>query len=295
MMQKTIEAFVDYLHSVKKVSANTEVSYRRDLKKFADYLAGHGINAIEKITTTHLTSYILYLEKEGRASSTISRSIASIKALFDYAEREGLVEKDISGVLKSPKIIKKSPEILSMDEMEKLLGQPSGKSVKEIRDKAMLELLYGTGMRVSELMHLRLTDVNLNMGYLICRDGLKERVVPFGREARKALQDYLKNARAELLAGSEPEELFVNCSGKPMSRQGFWKLLKYYASRAGIEKDITPHTLRHTFAAHLVGNGADLKSVQEMLGHSDISTTQIYVNMQDSNLREVYMKAHPRG
>lgn len=294
-MQKTMGAFVDYLHNVKKVSLNTQVSYQRDLARFAEYLATQGINSIEKITTTSLTSYILYLEKEGRASSTISRSIASIKALFDYAFHEGLIAKDISGVLKPPKIIKKVPEILTVEEMGLLLEQPSGKNPKELRDKAMLEILYGTGMRVSELMHLKVTDVNLNMGYLICRDGLRERAVPFGKEAKKALQSYMKSARAELIGENQPEELFVNCSGKAMSRQGFWKLLKHYASKAGIEKEITPHTLRHTFAAHMVGNGADLKSVQEMLGHSDISTTQIYVGMNEHNLREVYAKAHPRG
>ncbi len=294
-MQKTMEAFVEYLHNVKKVSANTEVSYQRDLGKFVLFLDGQGIHAIDKITTTNLTSYIMELEREGRASSTISRSIASIKAFFDYMFHEGLVDKDISIVLKPPKIEKKLPEILSVEEINLLLDQPGSKSTKELRDKAMLELLYGTGMRVSELIHLKLSDVNLSMGYLICREGLKERVVPFGKEAKKALNGYLKSARAELIGEADADELFVNCSGKPMSRQGFWKLLKHYGSKAGIEKEITPHTLRHSFAAHLVGNGADLKSVQEMLGHSDISTTQIYVSMNETNLREVYAKAHPRG
>lgn len=294
-MQKTIGAFVNYLHNVKKVSANTEVSYQRDLYKFADYLAGQGISTVDKITKTDLTSYILLLERNGRATSTISRSIASIKALFDYAFHNGLVTNDISDVLKPPKIEKKLPNILSVEEIELLLEQPSGKSAKEVRDKAMLELLYGTGIRVSELVHLKVSDVNLNMGYLICREGVKERAVPFGREAKKALNAYLKEARGELVGEHEVDELFVNCSGNGMSRQGFWKLLKLYVSRAGIEKEITPHTLRHSFAAHLVENGADLKSVQEMLGHSDIATTQIYVNMNENNLREVYAKAHPRG
>ena len=294
-MQKTMEAFVEYLHNVKRVSVNTEVSYRGDLSKFVRFLEEQGINAVEKITTTNLTSYVMRLEKEGRALSTISRSIASIKAFFDYLYHEKVISKDISDVLKPPRIEKKIPEVLSVHEMNRLLDQPIGRNPKEQRDKAMLEVLYGTGIRVSELVQLKLSDVDLNMGYLICRKGAKERIVPFGKEAKKALQTYLKDARDKMTGDQEPEELFVNYSGNPMSRQGFWKLLKQYAQRAGIEKEITPHTLRHSFAAHLVGNGADLKSVQEMLGHSDISTTQVYANINSNNLREVYAKAHPRG
>ena len=185
-------------------------------------------------------------------------------------------------------------EILSTDEVVRLLEQPSGDTPKEIRDKAMLELLYATGIRVTELITLKLSDVNLQMGYIVCKDSGKERVIPFGNEAKSALIRYLEGTRASMISDADSEYLFANCSGQPMSRQGFWKLIKYYAKKAGIVADITPHTLRHSFAAHLVENGADLRSVQEMLGHSDISTTQIYVNMNRNRLREVYAKAHPR-
>ena len=208
--------------------------------------------------------------------------------------KEGLVAEDVAETLHAPKIEKKMPEILSTDEVVRLLEQPSGDTAKEIRDKAMLELLYATGIRVTELITLKLSDVNLQMGYIVCRDNGKERVIPFGNEAKSALIRYLEGTRSAMIKDAESEYLFANCSGQPMSRQGFWKLIKYYAKKAGIVADITPHTLRHSFAAHLVENGADLRSVQEMLGHSDISTTQIYVNMNRNRLREVYAKAHPR-
>ena len=184
---------------------------------------------------------------------------------------------------------------MSNEEVNKLLMQPSGSSMKEIRDKAMLELLYATGIRVSELISLRTTDVNMQMSCIVCRDLHKERMIPFGHKAKKALSKYLSEVRDNMVNEKQSEILFVNCSGEPMSRQGFWKLIKFYTKKAGITDDITPHTLRHSFAAHLVENGADLKSVQEMLGHSDISTTQIYANINQKHIREVYIKAHPRG
>ena len=218
-----------------------------------------------------------------------------LKALFHYLVKQGMMEEDISIPLKAPKIEKKVPEILTSEEVVRLLEQPKGDSDKEIRDKAMLELLYATGIRVTELITLKVSDVNMQMSFLICRDGDKERMIPFGHEARVALQRYLEVSREHMLMNHKVDELFVNCSGTPMSRQGFWKLIKYYAKKAGISDAITPHTLRHSFAAHLVENGADLKSVQEMLGHSDISTTQIYVHLSQNRLRDVYAKAHPRG
>lgn len=294
-MQETIGKFIEYLEKEKHSSINTVVSYKRDLNKFALFLEKQGVFSVSKITATNLTSFVLGLEKEGRAAATISRSIASIKAFFDYLFREKIIDKDISGVLKAPKIEKKIPEILTVEEVNRLLEQPEGRNSKEIRDRAMLELLYATGMRVSELLHLKTEDLNLSMSYAVCHEGHKERVVPFGKEAKRALERYMKEAREQMLGEENQEFLFINCSGTPMSRQGFWKLLKVYAGRAGIEKEITPHTLRHSFAAHLVGNGADLKSVQEMLGHSDISTTQIYAGLNGKNIREVYAKTHPRG
>lgn len=294
-MEQYIQGFIEYLHNVKKMSENTEMSYRRDLAKVVSYLNDQGIKDIKKVTATNLTSYVLYLEKNNFSAATISRNIASLKAFYHYLMKEGIVSEDVAEDLHAPKIEKKIPEILSMEEVVRLLEQPTGDSSKEIRDKAMLELLYATGIRVTELITLKVEDVNLNMGYITCKDANKERVIPFGNEAKKALNRYLDGVREAMLADPSSEYLFANCSGQPMSRQGFWKLIKYYAKKAGITSDITPHTLRHSFAAHLVENGADLRSVQEMLGHSDISTTQIYAHMNHSHIKEVYAKAHPRG
>ncbi|NLL76951.1 MAG: site-specific tyrosine recombinase XerD [Clostridiales bacterium] len=294
-MEKEIYLFISYLHNVKKTSENTEMSYKRDLTKVKRFMEEQGVVDVRKVTATNLNSYILYLEKNNFKAATVSRNIASIKAFYHFMYKEGIVKEDISESLKAPKIEKKMPEILSMEEVVRLLEQPKGNSPKEIRDKAMLELLYATGIRVTELITLKVQDVNLQMGFILCRDVNKERVIPFGTEARNALIRYLEGARDTMVSTSETDILFANCSGQPMSRQGFWKLIKYYAKKAGITADITPHTLRHSFAAHLVENGADLRSVQEMLGHSDISTTQIYANMNHNRIREVYTKAHPRG
>ena len=294
-MQNDITAFISYLHNVKKTSDNTRLSYKRDLCKFANFMAKRGISAFEQIKTEDLKDYIEDLNEQKFAAATVSRNIASIKAIYQYLCRERVEMENISEELKAPKIEKRIPEILSMEEVVRLLEQPSGNSEKEIRDKAMLELLYATGIRVTELITLSVRDMNLQMGFIICRDNHKERLVPFGEAARSALMRYLDGVRESMLVDSREETLFVNCSGQPMSRQGFWKLIKYYAKKAGIQTDITPHTLRHSFAAHLVENGADLRSVQEMLGHSDISTTQIYANMNHNRIREVYAKAHPRG
>ncbi|MCR4990522.1 MAG: site-specific tyrosine recombinase XerD [Lachnospiraceae bacterium] len=294
-MEELINSFMTYLHNVKKMSQNTELSYRRDLNKVISYLKDQGIDDIKKVTSTNLTGYVMYLEKNKFSAATVSRNIASLKAFYHYLVKEGLVDEDAATALHAPKIEKKLPEILSMDEVVRLLEQPHGDSSKDIRDKAMLELLYATGIRVTELITLKTEDVNLNMGYIVCRDANKERVIPFGNEAKKALTRYLQGTRNAMVADPNSEYLFANCSGQPMSRQGFWKLIKFYAKKAGIVADITPHTLRHSFAAHLVENGADLRSVQEMLGHSDISTTQIYAHMNHSHIKEVYAKAHPRG
>ena len=271
-----IANFVEYLKDVKKTSRNTQVSYQRDLLQLCEYLEGQGIYEVPKVTRTSLNSYILYLEREGKATTTISRVLASIKAFFHYEFSMGNIKRDTAELLKAPKIEKKAPVILTVEEIEALMAQPCGRNAKEIRDKAMLELLYATGIRVSELVHLKLEDVNLNVGFITCRDQQKERMVPFGKVARKALQEYLMNSRGILLKGRESEWLFTNCSGLPMSRQGFWKIIKFYGDKAGIKSDITPHSLRHSFAAHLLRNGADIHAVQAMLGHSDTSTTQAY-------------------
>lgn len=294
-MENHIDAFILYLHNMKKTSANTEMSYRRDLYKVQVFMENRNIGDVSDITKKDLDDYVANLEEQSFKAATISRNIASIKAFYHYLIKEGIVTEDVSEELKAPKIEKKIPEVLTTDEVIRLLNQPKGDTPKEIRDKAMLELLYATGIRVTELITLKVSDLNMQMGYIVCRDSNKERIIPFGREAKMALIKYLEKTRATMMENSEDDLLFSNCSGQAMSRQGFWKLIKYYAKKADIQSDITPHTLRHSFAAHLVENGADLRSVQEMLGHSDISTTQIYANMNHNHIREVYAKAHPRG
>lgn len=294
-MKRDIVSFIEYLEKEKGASENTRVSYRRDLVQMAAYLETMGITETERVTKTALNSYVLYQEKEGKASTTVSRTLASMKAFFHYEFERGVIKKDPSETIRAPKIEKKAPTILTIDEVNRLLSQPSGTSTKEIRDRAMLELLYATGIRVSELIHLALSDVNMSIGFITCRDENKERTIPFGRAAKEALSKYLDSAREELLKGSSSQYLFVNCSGGLMSRQGFWKIIKYYGNKAGIEEDITPHTLRHSFAAHLIGNGADVKAVQTMMGHSDLATTQMYTAYTETQaVREAYSGAHPR-
>lgn len=293
-MTSEIKNFVNYLRDVKKTSRNTEVSYQRDLTQLAAFLEEKGITEVGKITRTSLNSYILFLEKEGKATTTISRELASIKAFFHFLFREGRIRRDPAEFLKAPKIEKKAPVILTVNEVNALLEQPMNGSPKEIRDKAMLELLYATGIRVSELIGLSMNDLNLQVGYITCRDGQKERMMPFGRNAKQAMVRYLDQGREALLKGKESEWLFTNCNGRAMSRQGFWKIIKCYGAKAGIEADITPHTLRHSFAAHLLRGGADIHAVQAMLGHSDAATTQMYAAYSDSTVREAYRDAFMR-
>lgn len=295
-MQKIIEEFILQLHNEKNTSSNTEVSYKRDLTKLTEYLKNKNINDITLITKEDLNEYITYLNQLGRAATTVSRSIASMKAFFGYLYDINVIESNPTYGLKAPKIVKKMPEVLSVNEVDALLKQPSRNTPKELRDKSMLELLYATGMRVTELITLKIEDVNIKQEYIICRDRKKNRMIPFGTEAKNALVHYMNSGRNKLLGdNSNSHVLYPNCSGGEMSRQGFWKLIKSYGRKAGIKAEITPHTLRHSFAAHLVDNGADLKAVQEMLGHSDISTTQIYMTSGNRRVREVYAKAHPKA
>ncbi|MDE5967199.1 MAG: site-specific tyrosine recombinase XerD [Lachnospiraceae bacterium] len=280
-----------YLYTVKHASKNTVAAYMRDLRKLNNYMEEHQIPSIDMVNHTNLNSYVLYLERTGSAASSVSRSVASIKSFFLYMLRQGLIPQDPSELLKPPHIDKRSPEILTVEEVQRLLNQPNGNSPKEIRDKAMLELLYATGLRVSELIALKVFDVNTDMGYLVCRDGNKERIVPFGKAAKKALERYMEEARPAVCY--EQDTLFTNIQGAPLTRQGLWKILKSYAAKAGIDRDITANMIRHSFATHMVDNGADLKSVQELLGHADISTTQIYLKNQKTGIKEVYDRTHP--
>ena len=294
-MERALPDFITYLVKEKNASKSTVSSYCRDMEKMFRFLDEKGIEQIEDITSTNLNSYILYLEKEGFSAATVSRSVASMKAFFHYAFGKKILDEDPSGKIKAPHMEKKMPGVLTQKQVETLLEQPARNTAKGIRDRAMLELMYATGMRVTELISVRVSDINLPMEYVVCRDEEKERVIPFGRKAKEALEKYLQTGRKKLMKEKTGEYLFVNCSGNPMSRQGFWKNLKEYAQKAGIQEDITPHTLRHSFATHLVENGAELKAVQEMLGHSDISTTQIYMDMAVGRVRNSYQRAHPRA
>lgn len=293
-MRETVSKFLDYLKTEKGSSQNTIASYERDVNNLINYLESNSLT-IGKITNTNLNSYLINLEKMGRAPSTISRNVASIHSYFRYLYKNDMIKQDPSSNLLSPKIEKKLPEVLTMEEVDILLSQPSDNDCKGIRDKAMLEVLYATGIRVSELINLKKEDININLGYIKCNDKKKERIIPMGQVSKDALSNYLDHAREIMIKDPGEDILFVSCLGHKMSRQGFWKIVKSYANKAGIYKKITPHILRHSFATHLVENGADLRSVQEMLGHSDISTTQIYAKMSNNRLKEVYSKAHPRA
>lgn len=294
-MENAIREFVSYLRTTRNASENTAVSYERDLRKLMAYLTDvQEVNGWSRVTQTHLNAYMLRMERQNYAASSISRNVASIRTFYQYLQKQGIAKTNPADELKPPKAEKKVPEILTMDQVNALLSQPDLRTPKGKRDSAMLELLYATGIRVSELIGLRVEDVNLRMEYISCVDRTKERIIPFGRTARNALELYLKESRDLMLGSKDEGMLFTNCQGRPMSRQGFWKILKTYAKGAGIEGDITPHTLRHSFAVHLLENGADLQAVQEMMGHSDISTTQFYLTMNLGRMRDVYEKAHPR-
>lgn len=293
-MRETINNFLEFLKTEKGSSDNTIASYRRDVNNLINYFDSSAVT-LNKITNTNLNSYLIHLEKIGRAPSTISRSIASIHCYFGYLYKQNLIKEDPSGNLLAPKIEKKLPDVLTTDEIDILLNQPNDGDCKGIRDRAMLEVLYATGIRVSELIRLKKLDININLGYIKCQDNKKERIIPIGQVAKTALKRYMEEVRPVMIKEPQEEVLFVSCLGHSMSRQGFWKIVKSYAGKAGINKKITPHILRHSFATHLVENGADLRSVQEMLGHSDISTTQIYAQMSSNRLKEVYAKAHPRA
>lgn len=275
-MRGEVDRFEQYLREVKQASENTVQSYRRDLMQMITYLEEKEIREAAKVTKTSLHGYILHMEEQGKAATTISRMIAAMKAFFNYECMQACIRRNPAESLHAPKVEKKAPVVLSVDQVSALLAQPSGQTPKEIRDKAMLALLYATGIRVSELIGIQMEDINMNIGFLVCRDGERERTIPFGRSAKAALEEYLEHARNELLRGKGSDYFFVNCTGGAMSRQGFWKIIKYYGEKAGIEEDITPHTLRHSFAAHLIARGADMRAVQTILGHSDMATTQMY-------------------
>ncbi len=286
--------FVSYLENDKKVAKNTLQSYTRDIKQFSDYIESRSIE-VSLVTGNDIQNYISYMQLEGKAPSSVSRSLASVRALFGYLVLKGKLSSDPTYKLRTPKSERKLPQILTTNEVDQLLRCPDKSNSKGLRDKAMLELLYATGIKVSELISLNVSDVDLDFGYLKCMGEADVRIIPLGKTSVRALRDYITTARTMLIALPEEDALFVNCNGTRMTRQGFWKLIKTYATMANIHKDITPHTLRHSFAAHLLENGADLASIQEMLGHKDIVSTQVYTKLMKNKIREVYNKAHPRA
>lgn len=295
-MDGYVNEFIQYLAVERGLAQNTLESYGRDLRQFQAYLHNGQLDFIKDSSRSTILAYLNNLQTKGRAVSTISRNLAAIKSFYQYLVRERYLEKDPAAHLESPKLEKKLPKILTISEVEELLKQPNTFLPTGLRDKAMLELLYATGIRVSELISLNISDINLDMGYIKCYGkGAKERIVPLGSIAAKCVQEYIGKGRPKLVRTYEEAALFVNHHGNRLTRQGFWKIIKKYAQEATINKEITPHTLRHSFATHLLENGADLRSVQEMLGHADISTTQIYTHVTKNRLKEVYDKAHPRA
>ncbi len=294
-MEALVQKFVNFLERDKRLSLNTLQSYRRDIEQYFTYLQEINLQNISNSNKTTVIAYLLYLQKKGRATSTISRNLASIRSFYQYITKNKLIDHDPTAELESPKVEKKLPQILSPEEVELLLEQPQCVDLKGYRDKAMLELLYATGIRVSELIQLDLLDLNMELAYIRCNKGARERIIPIGSMAISALKEYLSKSRPLLIQSEDEKALFVNINGNRLTRQGFWKIIKQYKNQAQINKDITPHTLRHSFAAHLLENGADLRSIQEMLGHSDISSTQIYAQIAKNRIKEIYKKTHPRA
>ena len=290
-----IEIFEKYLREEKKSSANTLSSYLRDIRQFGAYLELHTDTDIVSATEDELSEYINWLKGQGKSVATVSRCIASLKCLYAFLTIRQIIAENPSTKLVPDKGEHKLPQILTSQEVDLLLEQPECIDAKGYRDKAMLELLYATGIRVTELINLDITDINLAAGVIRCRTRDKERLIPMYAKAVKALSDYVTLVRPQMIALPDEPSLFVNVNGERMSRQGFWKLIKYYQKKANIEKDITPHTLRHSFAAHLLENGADIHAIQEMLGHADISSTQVYTQLVKKQLKDVYNKAHPRA
>ena len=287
--------FSDYLLNSKGASENTFNSYMRDIRQLSEYLEEHSGCSLFEAGYTELFDYISYLRLAGKSVSTVSRNIASIKCLYTFLCINQYLKVNPSLKLVPEKNEQKLPQILTSSEVNLLLDQPECIDPKGYRDKAMLELLYATGIRVSELINLNIDDVYLSSGMIRCTGKGKERLIPMYHKAVKALTEYINIVRPQMIALPDEKSLFVNVSGERMSRQGFWKIIKFYQKKANIEKDITPHTLRHSFAAHLLENGADLRSIQEMLGHSDLSSTQVYSQLIKQQLKEVYNKSHPRA
>ena len=293
-MSDWVQAYEAYLKMEKRASANTVSSYLRDVRQFADALADQDI-ALTDAVSRDVEAYTDALTRRGKSPATVTRSLASIKSFYQYLLSQGAVDQNPAKGVSPVKVERKLPQVLTGREVELFLEQPECTDLKGYRDRAMLELLYATGIRVSELIGLDVDDLNLPGGVLKCFSKGRERVIPLYPAAIRALGEYVRNVRPQLVETEDETALFVNMSGERMSRQGFWKLIKHYQEKAGIQKDITPHTLRHSFAAHLLENGADLRSIQEMMGHADISSTQVYSRLLNQKIKDVYKRAHPRA
>ena len=293
-MTNIIVRYEDYLIHIKHASDNTVASYMRDLRQYASYLTAEGIDILD-VDQSVVSAYMGSMKAGGKSAATISRALASIKSLYIFAMQNDEIDQNPIQNIKVDKAEKKLPQILTGKEVELLLQQPKTAEMKGCRDKAMLEVLYATGIRVSELIGLNIDDVSLPGSFIRCESGEKTRIIPIYPEALQSLREYIETVRPKMIAVPTEHSLFVNVSGERMSRQGFWKIIKYYQEKAHIDKDITPHTLRHSFAAHLLENGADLRSIQQMLGHSDISSTQVYTQLVKQNLKAVYNKYHPKA
>ncbi|MCS5694752.1 site-specific tyrosine recombinase XerD [Desulfofundulus thermocisternus] len=294
-MEDLVGAFIHYLAVEKGLARNTTSSYRFDLNQYCLFCQAQQLDPLKEGRGA-VMAYLLKLKKDGRAPSTVSRHLAALKSFYRFLVQEGVISADPTTNLESPRLAQRLPRVLTPEEVDRLLAQPRTSSAAGLRDKAMLELLYATGLRVSELISLDLADVNLEHGFVRCfGKGSKERIIPLGSVAAFYVSEYLKRARAKLTRGRSTPALFINQQGHRLTRQGFWKIIKKYARQGRITKVITPHTLRHSFATHLLENGADLRSVQELLGHADIATTQIYTHLTRTRLREIYDRAHPRA
>ena len=294
-MLDLIGAYENYLTKVKQASANTIASYMRDIRQFSEWLRSIENADVVDATQVNISDYLTHLEKDGRSGATVSRNLASLKNFYSYVVSSGFLENTPVTEIRVDRGEKKLPQILTGREIELLLAQPVCVDAKGYRDKAMLEVMYATGIRVTELIDLDVDDVNLELGTIKCAGAKKTRSIPLYPAALKALGAYMMDIRRGMIADPDERALFVNVNGVRMSRQGFWKILKYYQASAHIEKDITPHTLRHSFAVHLLENGADLGSVQELMGHSDISSTQMYAHLINNKLKSVYEKCHPKA
>lgn len=295
-MLKLIDQFLDYLSVERGLSQNTIRAYRKDLEKFTAYLVSRSVRKIDDTTKHDITKYIYFLKDGGLAPGSISRNLAAIKMFYKFLLSERILKKNVAVTLESPRIMRSLPEVLDADEVTRMLEAASARDLLGQRDKAVLELMYATGMRVSEIAALQTENLNLDVGFVRCAGkGGKERIVPVGRKARLALSRYLEKSRTKLQSNPRERHLFLSRLGSRISRQSLWKVLKKYSRASGIKKHISPHTLRHSFATHLIEKGADLRSVQEMLGHADISTTQIYTHINKSRLKGIHKKYHPRG